>query len=82
MARNVTVKTSSDPRTANPTNYVPEKEAGRRAVAGYKMGHEDATNQTVALARTPQGTAALTALSTGDTRAYRAAMRHERRTVV
>jgi hypothetical protein len=82
MARNFTVKTSSDPRTGNPTSYVPEKEAGRRAVAGYKMGHEDATNQTVKLAKTPEGVAALNALIVGNAKPYRAAQRNERRKIV
>lgn len=74
----MTVKTTSDPRTANPTTYVPEKEAGRRAVAGYKTGHEDATNQTAKLAKTPEGVATLNALIDGNARPYRAVQRNER----
>ena len=82
MARNFTVKTSSNPRTANPTSYVPEKEAGRRAVACYKMGHEEATSQTVKLAKSPEGVAALNALIGGDPKTYLAAQRNEREKIV
>lgn len=82
MARNFTVKTSSDPRTANPTTYVTGREAARRSVQGYKMGHEDATNQTVRLTKTPEGVAALNALIGGDAKPYRAAQRNERSKIV
>lgn len=83
MSSRKTMKVApSDPRTANPTPvYVPESEAARRAVKGYKMGHEDATNQTVRLAKTPEGAKALIELVVGEAAAYRSAMRRERRRI-
>ncbi len=82
MSRFKTVRTTQDPRGANAERNIGEREVTRRVINAYGSGHQDATNQTVGLASSPGGEAALRALLNGDAKPYRAVMRKERSKIV
>lgn len=55
------------------------KDAEKIATNGYRVGHEDAVNQTVNMAET--NPTVFVELIRGDSAPYRSAMRHKRRKV-
>lgn len=64
------------------TGSVSRKENARQNVQSYKMGHEDAVNQTVEIGKGKASAEMLVELIRGDAKPYRSAMRRRRNQIV